>query len=164
MPLSMQAQYNDDSYFNFTIGPGFGQSYGQMGIKAALYTGYEGMMICGGVGYPISYFDNKSAPLLWSVGTGFSYGTYRTNCQLIVQYYGKIESEKNYFENAVGLVIAANFDLFKSNFGLNLDVGYYLTINRDNIEIHENRFAELIGLPGIGIPGLGFSAGLYYKF
>ena len=83
---------------------------------------------------------------------------------MILQYYGKIESRKDNYENALGLVIAANFDLFKTNFGLNFDLGYYLTINSDNITIKDNRFAELLGYPGIGIPGLGFSVGLYYKF
>ncbi|MCL2650113.1 MAG: hypothetical protein FWD60_03680 [Candidatus Azobacteroides sp.] len=169
-PLFLHAQQNswdaDMDYSPFgTIGPGFGQSYGQMGVRAALYMCADGgMMITGGVGYPTSYFGGKSAPLLWSIGGGFSYGTYRKNVQLIAQYYGRIETQKDYYENAVGALIAANFDLFHSNFGINFDLGYYLTIERDNIEIHDNRLAEILGLPGIGIPGLGFSAGLYYKF
>ena len=52
-----------DLYGFFSIGPGFGQSYGQMGIKAALYAcADDAFMITGGVGYPVSYFDNNSVP------------------------------------------------------------------------------------------------------
>ena len=155
--------YKDYDFF-FTIGPGFGQSYGQMGIKGALFMTANGMVFTGGVGYPTHYFNDQSVPLLWSAGGGFSVGTYRTNFQLIAQYYGKIESRKNYYESAVGVIVAGNFDLKRSKFGINVDLGYFLTIESDNIEIYDSRFAELLGLPGIGIPGLGFSVGLYYKF
>ena len=159
-----EKEKNKDYDSFFSLGTGYGLSYGQMGIKASLFVAPDRLMLTGSVGYPISYFNDKSVPLLWSTGLGFSFGTYRKNFQLIIQYYGKIESRKDYYEKALGLNFAANFDLFSSNFGINFDVGYYLTIESDNIEIKESRIAEIFGLPGIGIPGLGLSAGLYYKF
>lgn|GEM_PF-3547853 len=149
----------------FTIGPGFGQSYGQMGIRASAFIAADNAwMIQGGLGKPISVFEDNTVPLLWSIGLGMSFGSWRRNYQLILQYYGNIEWKKDHFENALGLVFAMNFDLFRSNIGLNIDVGYYLTIQSDNIIIRENRIAEIFGLPGIGIPGLGLSVGLFYKF
>jgi hypothetical protein len=134
----------DNGFWSFAAG--YGPSYGQLGLKTSIVTAPKIMILTGGIGYPTEYFfdNDRTVPLLWSVGVGWSIGNYYNNFQLMPQY-GKIRVGKNTYKNTGGITVAANFDLFSSKFGVNLDAGYWIT--------DTSKYGAVFA----------FSAGLYYK-
>lgn len=146
---------NTDGFFSLGVGYGsvLGQS-GQMGVRASLFTQSKaGIGIVGGVGYPVDYnsyndpshpFEETPPPLLWFVGGGWSFGSYKCTFQLL-GLYGKIQTRENFYENTGGLTLASNIKLF-SDFALSLDVGYWLSDTSETAAI------------------FSFSAGLCYRF
>jgi tetratricopeptide (TPR) repeat protein len=142
---AVEKRKNTDSFFS--LGVGYGKTHGQMGVKASLFSqSASGVGIVGGIGYPTDYYfkDDKTAPLLWVVGGGYSWGTYKFSIQLL-GLYGKIQTQENFYENTGGLSIASNIKLF-SDFALNLDAGYWISDTSDIAAV------------------FGFSAGLCYRF
>ena len=156
--LNRNRGYSGDDGF-LSLGLGYGQSYGQMGIKISHYTKPNGFIFVSSFGRPVDFYfqSDKTVPLLWSAGAGFSFGTYKTNFQLTAHYCNSMGLHEYSREEAVGFVIGTNLWIF------NLDLGYYLKLESDNIKTYDKNSTDVLGKSNFGVPGLVFSVGLRLK-